>query len=397
MNIVSVMDNKKFKKLINRYLDGTATNEEFKLVDKFLDTFNEENFIWQPNIMGDSEDINKEILQKIQEKTKAKNQDKLRFANNKNQKNKFNFYLRVAASILILITLGYYLFRPLTEVEKISPGTDKAYLTLADGEVIVLDDVRDGDLTSQGTTVISKSDNKLVYDACDSTLEPNYKVLYNKVSTPRGGQYHLVLPDGSNVWLNASSSIKFPTVFSGYERRVEITGEVYFEVKTQPNSKTKGNIPFFVIANDMEIKVLGTHFNVNSYKDDNTLKATLVEGSIVVSSIKNGRSMHIVPGQQAKMLENGNITINEVNISEIIAWKNGMFYYNDTGIETIMNGIARWYDVDVVYKGDVQELKFGGILSRKEDIESLLKLISLTGVVQFDIKDRTVIVKPKNN
>jgi ferric-dicitrate binding protein FerR (iron transport regulator) len=391
------MDNKKFKKLINRYLDGTATNEEFKLVDKFLDTFNEENFIWQPNIMGDSEDINKEILQKIQEKTKAKNQDKLRFANNKNQKNKFNFYLRVAASILILITLGYYLFRPLTEVEKISPGTDKAYLTLADGEVIVLDDVRDGDLTSQGTTVISKSDNKLVYDACDSTLEPNYKVLYNKVSTPRGGQYHLVLPDGSNVWLNASSSIKFPTVFSGYERRVEITGEVYFEVKTQPNSKTKGNIPFFVIANDMEIKVLGTHFNVNSYKDDNTLKATLVEGSIVVSSIKNGRSMHIVPGQQAKMLENGNITINEVNISEIIAWKNGMFYYNDTGIETIMNGIARWYDVDVVYKGDVQELKFGGILSRKEDIESLLKLISLTGVVQFDIKDRTVIVKPKNN
>jgi transmembrane sensor len=391
------MDIRKLKKLINRYLDGTATNEELKFVDKFLDTFDDENYIWQTNIMGDSEGVKNDILQKIHEKLKVKNQNKLGLENNNIRKINYKFYLRIAASVLVLITLGYYLFRPLPEVLKISPGTDKAYLTLADGVVIVLDDVHDGNLTSQGATVISKSDNKLVYDVSDSTLEASNKILYNKVSTPRGGQYHLVLPDGSNVWLNASSSIKFPTVFLGDERRVEITGEVYFEVKNLLNSKTRENIPFLVTANDMEIKVLGTQFNVNSYKDDNTIKATLVEGRIVVSSFKEGSSISIVPGQQAKMFENGSISVSEVDINEIIAWKNGMFYFNDTGIETIMNGIARWYDVDVVYIGDVQELKFGGILSRKEDIASLLKLISLTGVVQFEIENRTVIVKLKNN
>ncbi|MEO6820345.1 MAG: FecR domain-containing protein, partial [Ginsengibacter sp.] len=210
---------------------------------------------------------------------------------------------------------------------------------------------------------------------------------YNTISTPRGGQYQLTLADGSQVWLNAESSITFPTSFTGNQREVKITGEAYFEIAHD------ANIPFHVNVNGMDVKVLGTHFNVNAYKDEAEIKTTLLEGSVQVTYNEQAKIISI--GQQLILNNKSGKMIVEknINVDEIMAWKNGKFYFNEASIQSIMKQLCRWYNVDVEYNGEVNKL-FEGTISRQVSVEDIFKILSATGGVHFAIEGRKIIVSP---
>jgi transmembrane sensor len=266
----------------------------------------------------------------------------------------------------------------------VQPGSNKATLTLSDGSSIDLNESKPGTLCKQGTVTVGKrADGSLVYQPSGSQ---NAAVLYNTVSTPKGGQYQLVLSDGTKVWLNAASAIKYPATFSGKERIVELNGEAYFEV-----AKNK-NMPFKVSLNNMSVEVLGTHFNVNAYADEGEVTTTLLEGSVKLSNSK-GQSM-LKPGQQAKMDKQSGFDIHEVNTDEAVAWKNGYFIFDNENIQSIMRKISRWYDVDVEYSGNVDEGNFGGTTSRFNSITGVLKSLELTGTVHFKVQGRRITVMP---
>nr|WP_255526823.1 FecR family protein [Pedobacter sp. MC2016-24] len=214
------------------------------------------------------------------------------------------------------------------------------------------------------------------------------------VTTPMGGTYQISLPDGSKVWLNAASSLTFPSNFDGQrDRRVEVKGEAYFEiskayVKQGGHEKRQA---FVVVTNKQEIEVLGTHFNVKNYEDEPGVRTTLLEGSIKVSA--GAERKIIVPGQQA--FSNGaGIEVSSVNVSDVVAWKDGNFQFNDENIENVMRAISRWYDVDIVFKGAITREKFGGTISRSKPIAEVLASLEETGYVKFKIEGRRVIIMP---
>jgi ferric-dicitrate binding protein FerR (iron transport regulator) len=305
--------------------------------------------------------------------------------------------IAIAASImgLILVTTLFFVTKKgtngIAKVNKgehrfkddVSPGGDKAVLTLADGSTIVLDDAQNGTLAEQGNAKIIKLDGKLSYDL---TNKNSKEVVYNTISTPKGGQYQLELPDGSLVWLNASSSIHFPTSFVENQRRVEITGEAYFEVAKNLNK------PFIVGVNNSEVQVLGTHFNINSYSDEDDVKTTLLEGSV---KFVNGATTSILkPGQQSQLAKNGSIKVeSDVDVDKVVAWKNGLFDFENAGIETVMRQLSRWYDVEVDYNGKPDDL-FIAEMRRNIKLSDALKALELTGKVRFDIQGKKIVVMP---
>jgi transmembrane sensor len=260
------------------------------------------------------------------------------------------------------------------------PKDSKPLLTLADGTIINLDSTGKGILAVQGgMNITRKADGEIVY----SGKAPDV-ISYNTLTLPRGNKpIRLLLSDGSIVWLNAASSITYPTAFAGTERKVSITGEAYFEVAK--NSA----MPFFVSHKDMVVKVLGTHFNVNSYDDEQVAKITLLEGAVRVSG---GEKIKILrPGQQAE-LSNKDIKLNsEVNIDEVMAWKNGQFYFNGTDMITMMRQIEKYYNVEVEYKDNVN-YKFIAKISRQVNISEFLKKLELTDLVHFKIEGNKIIV-----
>lgn len=262
------------------------------------------------------------------------------------------------------------------------PGGNRAILTLSDGSAINLDDAQQGELAKQGGTDIQKtSPGTLVYASGHSTVQIQ-QILYNTVATPRGGQYLVTLPDRTRVWLNAASSLKFPTAFTGDNRKVTLTGEAYFEVS---EDKSK---PFMVSVNNAEVEVLGTHFNIMAYADE-VLTTTLLEGSVKFKH--NGVEKTIVPGQAARL--SGSIRVSEVNTDDAVAWKNGVTAFNNADIQSIMRQICRWYDLDVVYKGDLPERKFTGKIPRTANLSKVLKVLELSDI-NFNIEDKQIIVTP---
>ncbi len=304
----------------------------------------------------------------------------------------------VAASILVVILSGsIYWFMAHTgkeglaktdaqanQIKDIGPGTEKAILTLADGTKISLDSAANGLLTQQGnTTVIKQANGKLRYNKSN---EGSKEIGYNVLIVPRGGQYQVELADGSKVWLNANSSLRYPTAFTGSERKVEITGEAYFEVAKDASK------PFKVKLNKMEIEVLGTHFNVNAYEDEPAIRATLLEGRI---KIKQDNAVNFLkPGQQARLDKNGKMELKEdADLEEAVAWKEGKFQFEEASVDVVMRQIARWYDVDVEYKGIVSE-HFGGTISRNVNLSKVLSMLELTGGVKFDVDGKKIIVQP---
>jgi transmembrane sensor len=263
----------------------------------------------------------------------------------------------------------------------ITPGSNKAVLTLQDGSTIILNDAKEGTLAQQGNAnVVKMANGQLVYNKTDAQPE---KILFNTMTTPRGGQYKLTLPDGTDVWLNSASSITYPTAFVGNERNVSITGEAYFEVA---KDKTK---PFHVKAGSQTIEVLGTHFNVMAYADEDVIKTTLLEGSVKVTGDKE--SGILKPGEQSIIDKTGDMKVSVASVDETMAWKNGYFKFNRVGIKYIMRQLSRWYDVDVVYDGRVKEDEFVGTIGRGENIVQALHLLELANV-HFKIQDKKIIV-----
>lgn len=266
--------------------------------------------------------------------------------------------------------------------DEITPGENKAILTLSDGSTIILDDAKNGQVAEQGGTRIAKLANgQLVYNASHS--KPT-DVVSNILTTPRGGQFTLTLPDGSKVWLNSISSIKYPTAFIDSERKVEISGEAYFEIAHNAEK------PFMVSVNGMVVKVLGTHFNINAYHDETSVKATLLEGSINLT--KGTATTTLSPGQQARLSNGEDIeVINNVDVGQVVAWKNGYFSFNRAGLQAVMRQIARWYDVDIAYEGKIPEREFGGKIDRNANISEVLKILE-ESKVHFRIDGKSIIV-----
>ena len=265
---------------------------------------------------------------------------------------------------------------------RLIPGRTQALLTLADGSTVLLDQARQGLLARQGgSRVLKTAAGQLRYAA-----GPGAAALFNTVATPRGGQYQLTLPDGSRVWLNAASSLRFPVAFGEGERRVQLTGEAYFEV-----AKDAAH-PFRVSAGPAEVTVLGTHFNVNAYADEPTLTTTLLEGAVRVA--QGEQQVLLRPGQQATAGPTGPVRVQAVDAQHAIAWKNGYFIFNDESIEGIMRQVARWYDVDVQYQGALAGKNFNGTVSRYQDAAAVLHMLELTGAVHFTTQGRRIVVRP---
>jgi transmembrane sensor len=307
------------------------------------------------------------------------------------------FFWRIAAAVIIgFCAASYFLFFDKSDQKSsvtstaarslqhdIAPGGNKATLTLADGSSIILDSAQNGSLAQQGNTrVLKLNTGQLAYNVNDPH---NNEILYNTLTTPRGGQYQLTLADGSKVWLNAASSITFPTAFSGKERKVEVTGEVYFEVVKNTS------MPFVVkkINDNTLVQVLGTHFNINAYDDEPAIKITLLEGSVNV--LKGNAHTMLKPGEQAIVSSKAMNVVNDVELDEVMAWKNGRFYFEEEDIRTIMRQVEKWYNVDVKYEADIK-YSFVAEISRDVNVSKLLKLMELTELVHFKIEGNTITV-----
>jgi ferric-dicitrate binding protein FerR (iron transport regulator) len=273
-----------------------------------------------------------------------------------------------------------------TGTHDIPPGHDGAVLTLADGRQIVLDSLSNGSLAVQGNATVSKlSSGQLRYTIAGDAPSATY---FNKLSTPRARRSMVVLADGTRVWLNAASSIRYPTVFTGKERLVEVSGEVYFEVAQDPST------PFVVKREgaDQRVEVLGTSFNMNAYDDEDTMRTTLIEGSIKV--IKGLNSIVLKPGEQAAAGKgDGNMRIiRESDIEEAIAWKNGRFQFSNMDMKTIMRELERWYDVDVEFQGDVPDIRIGGSIHKDMNLSTVLEFLKGNGVrLKFEDKKITIL------
>lgn len=285
------------------------------------------------------------------------------------EKNRIHFLRRwgwAAASILIILAAGVY-FWPTSQkpaaVADIAPGTNKAILTLADGSAIPLDSA--GSLViQQGVTTVQQHGGQLQYDVQGSSSA----IGFNKLSTPHGGQFQLTLPDGSKVWLNAASSLRYPTVFPGHERIVEVSGEAYFEVV---NDASK---PFRVKVNGMqEVEVLGTSFNVNAYTDEKAMYTTLLEGRVRVAGVT------LLPGQQAQVTATGTKVV-VADMAKAMAWKNGFFNFEDQRLEEVMRQLIRWYDIEVVYPHGVPDVQFFGRMSRGQSLANVLRLLEVSDI-----------------
>jgi len=331
-----------------------------------------------------------------------------------------------AAAVLILVlgTFAYFYFKPVSSPQiaaagvrnDVGPGSNKAILTLADGSTVMLDSLHNGALGQQGNTRVIKLDSgRLAYQtaggheaqtagheaqAAGGRLQANGQLLYNTIATPRGGQYQVVLPDGTRVWLNASTALRFPTAFSKDKREVDLAGEAYFEV-------AKGKIPFKVhiypsvagvggaggLRPSSEIDVLGTHFNINAYDDEAAIAATLLEGSIKFS--KGEEQALLKPGQQAVSARTDGAIhiIPDADVDAAVAWKNGYFEFDGAGIETIMRQLARWYDVEVRYEGPVTKREFGGQMPRGSNLSEALRILEESSV-HFRLEGKKLVVMP---
>ena len=304
--------------------------------------------------------------------------------------------MAAAAVVGLLIMGGYFLskqnspedeIKPTARKEKhkndVLPGGNKAVLTLADGATILLNDEQNGELAAQGGTKVLKLNGRITYQPSASG---SGTTLYNTITTPRGGQYQVVLADGTSVWLNAESSLRFPTDFIGKERKVEIRGEAYFEVAKREA------MPFVVSVNGATVQVLGTHFNVQAYADEAMLQTTLLEGA--VKFVAGNSTVTLKPGQQSQLNKNGDVAVvSGIDTDKIVAWKNGYFVFDGEGLSTITKQLARWYDVDVTGAHKIED-RFYAEIPRSTKLSDVLHALELTGKVHFMIEGKKVYVKP---
>jgi ferric-dicitrate binding protein FerR (iron transport regulator) len=376
--------------LAQRFVSGTATDEEKALLHEWFDAADKEEIeqVFLPE-RETEDDVRTRMMAGIQSGIEQEPQKAPR---------RIGYYARwiAAATILVAVSLsGLYFWKahksrqpvglalPVAAPHQdLKPGGNKATLLLGDGSIVNLGAVRNGVIRKVAGTSIDKQDGQLRYKVSGTNAAPEM----NTIQTPRGGQYQVILPDGTKVWLDAASSLTYPTAFTGGERAVQLRGEAYFEVA---DNKEK---PFKVMVGNMQVNVLGTHFNVMAYEDENAIQTTLLEGSVKVT---NGGVSHLLkPGQQGRLDRSSDaFRLLDVDADEAVAWKNGVFEFGGISIETVMRQIVRWYDVEVEYQGRTNE-HFRGTISRSANASEVFKMLELTGAVHFTIDGKKVIVKP---
>lgn len=374
------------------YLNSTDTDELINSIDEELLNLSE-----GPNFGGNQ---SQEVLRRIKSDPRFIQE----LSKPASQPTKYirlyqQSWFRIAAALLIFITAGLLVLRYKNTIatnsqktgngQKLSmiiPGGKKAVLTMANGKTIVLTGAPDGVLAKVGAVDVLKTRNgEIVYDTKNEAATKSNPVEYNTLITPKGGEYQVVLPDGTKVWLNAASSITYPVEFTGNDRQVKLNGEAYFEV-----AKNKAK-PFYVNINNVKVRILGTHFNISAYSDDNIITTTLLEGSVNIT--KNNSSSLLKPGQQAVIGSGSDkINVSEANIEDAIAWKNGYFIFSDENVTQIMKKVSRWYDVDVEYHGNLNDQRFGGTYYQSKSITELLQHLAAISKVHFTIQGRRVIV-----
>jgi transmembrane sensor len=370
------MDNKRLSYLLERYHTSACTGEELAELNDWFHTLNysSQNFETWVQEAGGNKQMADALFANFEQKVKPRAR----------VLSMPRVLTGVAAAVLLLLAISILVVKkpPVknpglahTKTNRITPGKNQAYLTLANGSKIILDDASKGQLATQAGITITKKANGLIIYGKAAGAKPTAAdaIAYNTIETPRGGQYQVQLPDGSNVWLNAASKLRYPVKFGTKERLVELTGEAYFEVAHNKN------LPFKVHTGDQEVKVLGTHFNINGYADDPGVLTTLVEGSVMLSKFSSGQSHLLLPGQQGSILNNQQqIVVKQVNVKQ--------------DITTVMKMLSRWYDVDVDYKTIDKTERFGGSFSRYSNIADILNSLEVVGKVRFKIDKRRIIV-----
>ncbi|WP_134088506.1 FecR family protein [Olivibacter sp. XZL3] len=365
------MEKERIKELLHKYRNGQCTDAEKAWVESLYDKL----------ANSSSSDLTDEMIQvdlaDIYQRLPALSKSKA-----------FTIWPRIvaAAVFLVFVSIGFYFFKgedtsqPLVQVvdrseinpNDFAPGTNKALLTLADGSEIALDHTIDEKiLDKEGIRITKNEDGLITYQ-----INPGIKeAKSNTLSTPKGGQYQVILSDGTKVWLNAASSLSYPTVFTGNERKVLLKGEAYFEVAK--NEKQ----PFKVLTDRQELVVLGTHFNINSYEDEPDIKTTLLEGSVKVSALQTKQTILLKPGEQSALKKSGKLKVDQINAENAVAWKSGLFQFQGSSIQEALRQMARWYDITIDFEGDVPDIQLWGEVHRNANAIEALDILSY-----FDVK-----------
>lgn len=386
--------------MVDDYVEGRATAGEKEFLEKYYEHFSDEPDVLEQLSDEDKEAISKRMHAGIDQRIKEQGdeQQSEQIVAVPNIPIYRQRWMQVAAAFTVVLSMVFYFTRQSdanrfvvnNTTSDIAPGGNKAILTLSNGSKISLSEATKGKIADpNGASINNATTGQLVYNAAEATKGG---LSYNTIETRNGGQYQLVLPDGTKVWINSASSLKYPIAFKGNERVVQLSGEAYFEV-----FKNKAK-PFKVVTAAQQVTVLGTHFNINAYSNEPLTRTTLMEGSVKVDKINSDLSAIIKPGQQAGVADgNGKsaIQIKSVNIDEAIAWKNGYFMFDNESLGSILRKVSRWYDVEIVNTdGMSSEKRFSGTFSRYSNVSQVLKKLELTGSVKFKIEGRKIIVLP---
>jgi len=369
---------KRYLELAEKWMNGTITPEEEVVFANWYNQDQDRTIIVESDFAKDEVALRQRIFARLGAHSKpVKEKSKLK-----------SYRYPLAASVVLFLLLSGYLglslYRSGSQPADIFPGGNHALLTLENGTTIPLDEAKSGRLVAAiGIHVTKKDDGTIVYTADSSaSSSPSAK---NRVSTPRGGKYRVLLSDGSTVWLNASSSISFPVVFNDTTRQVELDGEAYFDVKTDQHR------PFRVVTSNHTVNVLGTSFNVCAYSDDVESNITLIDGSVQVKTAHEQTLLK--PGQQVAVSLGAKLTINSVDVDAVTAWKAGFFSFEDEDIAEVMKKISRWYDVEVINESQPKSFRFGGNFSRDKKLSELLSHLQEISNYHFTINGRRVIVR----
>ncbi|WP_316767588.1 FecR family protein [Pedobacter frigiditerrae] len=366
-------DLKYFNVILRKYNQGLASAEEIEFLEKYYKLFDEKEGFLDLQQLETQEAIKNEIKNKVDEN--------IDFLVKKRSLSIFNnpyFKYIAAASVLLILSVGSYLafktpvYEVVSKINDFAPGVNKATLELANGTKILLDTAVKGMIANlDGIKVYKNAAGEIEYKI--NSISSTDKVGFNTITTPNGGQYQVVLHDGSKIWLNAGSSLKYPTAFRDNDRTVTITGEAYLEV-----AKNK-QMPFRVISGNQTIEVLGTHFNVNAYDDEVAIKTTLLEGAVKVLTDK--ASTIIAPGEQTYFNNsNGSLQKKAVDVEQEVAWKNGLFSFKGDDVKAIMRQISRWYNVEIEYTGPITDEKFYGQISRNSKLSEIFAILELNNL-----------------
>lgn len=377
--------------IFKRFLAGKCTPDEFTILLRYfeLDQYTDqlEELVKQELDKPEDELQVPAHIDEMVERNRIILLDRMAEQTRRNRRmRRLRVWLPIAGMICVVSAVALYLNSQQTEEvslaqqHDVSPGTNRAVMTLADGKTIELSEQKDGVVVVNGS--IEYSDG--------NEITQTGEVQYATLATPRAGQYQIVLPDGTKVSLNAESSLRYPTRFTGGVRKVELTGEAYFDVTQSTNTAGK-RIPFIVESDRQTVEVLGTRFNVNGYPDDTVSQTTLVEGSVRVSAVNAIGGRLLKPGEQA-LVGNGKVEVQSVDVESVVAWKNGDFVFHQEDLPSVMKKIARWYDVEVIYPSTYRDVRFSGVISRSKNLSEVLKMMELTGEVTFKIAGRRVFI-----